>query len=106
MATREALERRIVEAIDLHRDLILEVAETIRQNPEIAFQEPRASALLAASIQRFGYEVEKPIGVPYTLMVWLPWTCGKSRNALATVPRTPVRAALADAITYVMDRRS
>lgn len=62
MATREELERRIIEAIDQHRNLILEVAETIRQNPEIAFQEHQASALLAASIQRFGYEVEKPIG--------------------------------------------
>ena len=62
MATREELEQRIIEAIDLHRELILEVAETIRQNPEIAFQEYQASALLAASIQKFGYEVEKPIG--------------------------------------------
>ncbi|MBX5444731.1 M20 family metallopeptidase [Sphaerobacter sp.] len=62
MADREELRRKVIEAIDQHRDRILEVAETIRVNPEIGYQEYKASALLASSIREFGYEVEKPAG--------------------------------------------
>lgn len=62
MADREQLRKRIIEAIDQHRDQIIQVAETIRQNPEIGYQEVKASALLASNIREFGYEVEKPAG--------------------------------------------
>ncbi len=62
MTERDELRRRIVEAIDRHRDEIIEVAETIRVNPEIGFQEHKASSLLTSRIARYGYEVEKPLG--------------------------------------------
>jgi amidohydrolase len=54
--------QRIVDAIEANRQTIIEVAETIRQNPEIAYQERQASALLAAKIGELGYEVEREAG--------------------------------------------
>ena len=62
MASREELRQRIIDAIDLNRDKILEVAETIRQNPELGYKEFKASQLLATNIREWGYEVEKPAG--------------------------------------------
>ena len=54
--------QRIVDAIEANRQAIIEVAETIRQNPEIAYQEREASALLASKIGELGYEVEREAG--------------------------------------------
>ncbi|HEX7102243.1 MAG TPA: M20 family metallopeptidase [Nitrolancea sp.] len=54
--------QRIVDAIEANRQAIIEVAETIRQNPEIAYQEREASALLASKIAELGYEVEREAG--------------------------------------------
>jgi amidohydrolase len=54
--------RRIVDAIEANRQAIIEVAETIRQNPEIAYQERKASTLLASKIGDLGYEVEREAG--------------------------------------------
>jgi amidohydrolase len=62
MPTREELRQRIVEAIDAHRDEIVAVGEEIRLNPEIGYQEVKASQLLASAIREYGYEVEQPAG--------------------------------------------
>jgi amidohydrolase len=63
MASREELRQRIIDAIEQHRDEIIEVAETIRLNPEIGYEEYQSSALLASKIdEQPGFEVEKPIG--------------------------------------------
>jgi amidohydrolase len=63
MASREELRQRIIDAIDAHRGEIVEVAETIRQNPEIGYEEYMASDLLARKIdEQPGFEVEKPLG--------------------------------------------
>jgi amidohydrolase len=63
MASREELRQRIIDAIEGHRDQIIEVAETIRQNPEIGYEEYMASDLLARKIdEQPGFEVEKPLG--------------------------------------------
>lgn len=59
---REALRQRVIDAIDAQREQILDVAETIRQNPEIGYQEVMASQLVASTIREHGYEVEKPAG--------------------------------------------
>lgn len=56
----EALRERIKQAINAERDHIIEVAETIRVNPEIGYQEFMASQLLADHLKEAGYEVEKP----------------------------------------------
>ena len=60
MATREELRQRIVDAIEAQRDEIVAVAEEIRQNPELGYQEVKASQLLASAIRDQGFEVEKP----------------------------------------------
>jgi amidohydrolase len=63
MASREELRQRIIDAIEAHRDEIIEVAEIIRQNPEIGYEEYMASDLLARKIDALpGFEVEKPVG--------------------------------------------
>jgi amidohydrolase len=62
MADREELRQRIIDAIEQNREKIIEVAETIRQNPELGYQEFMASQLLATNIREQGYEVEKPAG--------------------------------------------
>ena len=63
MPSREELRQRIVDAIEAHRDEIVEVSETIRQNPEIGYEEYQSSELLARKIdEQPGFEVEKPVG--------------------------------------------
>ncbi|HMM43337.1 MAG TPA: M20 family metallopeptidase [Thermomicrobiales bacterium] len=62
MAGRDELRKRIVDAIEAHRDEIIGVAETIRQNPEIGNEERMASALLASKMRDLGFEVEMPAG--------------------------------------------
>ncbi len=57
---KEELRARIKTAIDRERDHILEVAETIRTNPEYQFEEFMASQLIADSLREVGFEVEKP----------------------------------------------
>ncbi|HEU5423957.1 MAG TPA: M20 family metallopeptidase, partial [Nitrolancea sp.] len=62
MASREELRQRIVDAIEANRERIVAVGEEIRLNPEIGYEEVKASRLLAANIRDHGYEVEKPAG--------------------------------------------
>lgn len=62
MTERDELRKRIVDAIEAHRDEIVEVAEWIRQNPEVGNEEYQASALLSSKLAELGFEVEKPVG--------------------------------------------
>ncbi len=55
-----ALRQRIRDAIAGERSHIVEVAETIRVNPELGYQEYQASQLLADQLKEAGFEVEKP----------------------------------------------
>ena len=57
---KAALKERIKAAIRSERDHIVEVAETIRQNPEIGYEERMASQLLADHLVEVGFDVEKP----------------------------------------------
>lgn len=57
-----ALRERVKAAIAAEREHIIEVSETIRQNPELGFEEFMASTLLADHLREAGYEVEKPYG--------------------------------------------
>ncbi len=59
---REQQRQAIIDAIEQNRDAIIQVAETIRQTPEIAYQEREASSLLASRIAELGYEVERSAG--------------------------------------------
>jgi amidohydrolase len=56
------LRERVKDAIAKERNHVVEVAETIRQNPEIGYQEFMASQLMADHLKEAGYEVEKPYG--------------------------------------------
>ena len=56
------LKEQIAGAIDEHAPGIVQVALQIHQRPELGFQERFASQLLADSLQRQGFEVEKPLG--------------------------------------------
>ncbi len=59
---REELRQRIAAAIDEHAPGIIEVADAIHKRPELGYEERFASQLLADSLRRYGYEVEKPVG--------------------------------------------
>jgi amidohydrolase len=54
------LRERVKSAIAQDRNHVVEVAETIRQNPEIGYEEVMASQLLADHLREAGYDVEKP----------------------------------------------
>jgi amidohydrolase len=54
------LRERVKSAITQERNHVVEVAETIRQNPEIGYEEVMASQLLADHLRETGYDVEKP----------------------------------------------
>jgi amidohydrolase len=54
------LRERVKAAIASERAHIIEVAETIRQNPELGYEERMASQLLADHLKEAGFEVEKP----------------------------------------------
>jgi amidohydrolase len=54
------LRERVRNAIANSRDHLIEVAETIRQNPELGYEEVMASQLLADHLREAGFEVEKP----------------------------------------------
>ena len=57
---KQELRERVKAAIDREREHIVEVAETIRVNPEYQFEEFMASNLLADHLREVGYEVVKP----------------------------------------------
>src|SRR3954451_21020150 len=54
------LRERVKDAIAHERDHLIEVAETIRVNPELGYEERMASQLLADQLREAGFEVEKP----------------------------------------------
>lgn len=54
------LRERVKSAIAQERNHVVEVAETIRLNPEIGYEEVMASQLLADHLKEAGYDVEKP----------------------------------------------
>ncbi len=56
------VKRRIAEAVDRHRDEILELSHRIYANPEPAFEERQAAAWVAQVVARYGYRVEHPAG--------------------------------------------
>ena len=55
-----ALRDRVKQAIENERGHVVEVAETIRVNPELGYEERMASQLLADHLKEAGFEVEKP----------------------------------------------
>jgi amidohydrolase len=60
METRE-LKDRVCRAIDRMRDDLLRISRAIHANPELAFEEREAAALLVASLREGGLEVESGV---------------------------------------------
>jgi amidohydrolase len=56
------VKRRLAEAIEAHRDEILELSHRIHANPEPAFEEHKAAAWVAEAVARHGFAVEHPAG--------------------------------------------
>lgn len=53
---------RLAAAVEAHRAEILELSHRIHADPEPAFEEHHAAALVAEAVARHGYEVEHPAG--------------------------------------------
>ncbi len=56
----QSLRERVQTAITQAREHLVEVAETIRQHPELGYEEYMASQLLAENLRGIGFTVEKP----------------------------------------------
>lgn len=59
---RQDLYDAVLEAIDRERETILHVADQIHAHPEIAMEERFASDLLASTIERYDFSVERQAG--------------------------------------------
>lgn len=53
------LENQVLETIDRLQSELIEISRTIHSNPETAYQEYQASALLAARLEESGYQVQR-----------------------------------------------
>ncbi len=58
----DELKRRVIAEIDGWQDHLIRIADTIHANPELGFEEHQASALLADTLSRHGYRVERGVG--------------------------------------------
>ncbi len=54
--------RRLAEAVEARRELIIDVSHRIHANPEVAFEEHAAADLLAGILAGAGFEVTHPAG--------------------------------------------
>jgi amidohydrolase len=53
---------RVAEAVERHRDEILELSHRIHAHPEPAFEEEQAARWVAEAVAAHGFEVERPAG--------------------------------------------
>ncbi len=62
MDTRE-LKRRVCEAIDRHRDEIIGLGRTIRDNPEVGFKEFKTAAAVAKTFAAHGIPYQDKLAI-------------------------------------------
>jgi amidohydrolase len=55
------LKQRVVDEIEARRDELIRIADTIHANPELAFEEHTAAALLSDTLQDNGFAVERRV---------------------------------------------
>jgi amidohydrolase len=58
----DSAHEKVLEAIDSHRDLFVNVSKQIHANPELGREEYKASALLSSELEKFGFHVERKAG--------------------------------------------
>jgi len=61
MADPKKLKREVIAEIDSRKDELIHISETIHANPELAFQEFKAVALLASTLEKYGFTIEKGV---------------------------------------------
>jgi amidohydrolase len=61
MSNLEALKQRVIAEVDVRRDELIRIADTIHANPEIAFEEFESVALLSDTLEQNGFEVERGV---------------------------------------------
>jgi amidohydrolase len=61
MSDVELLKRRVMADVDGRRDALIHIADTIHANPEVAFEEVESAALLSATLEKEGFEVERGV---------------------------------------------
>jgi len=61
MTNVDELKQRVVAEVDARRDELIRISDTIHANPELAFQEFEAVALLTAVLEREGFAVQRGV---------------------------------------------
>ena len=61
MSNIDELKQRIVDEVDARRDELIRISDTIHANPELAFQEFEAAALLTSVLEREGFTVQRGV---------------------------------------------
>jgi amidohydrolase len=61
MSNVDELKQRVVDAIEARRDELIRIADTIHANPELAFEEYEAAALLSDTLEDNGFAVERGV---------------------------------------------
>lgn len=80
-----SLENAVLQAVDRDADELIRISRSIHQNPEIAYQERRSSALLQSALAKRGFEVESAAADIETAFV-----------AMTGAPSTPTVAIVAE----------
>ncbi|MCL4487194.1 MAG: M20 family metallopeptidase [Chloroflexi bacterium] len=62
MTDRSQLKQSVIAAVDAMRDNLIQTSLTLHANPEIAFQERKAAALLGDTLEKQGFVVERGVG--------------------------------------------
>ena len=60
---RSEMKRRVCEAIDRHRDVIIALGRTIRDNPELGFKEHKTAATVAKMFAAYGIPCQEKLAI-------------------------------------------
>ncbi len=61
--TKDVLKQAVIEAIDAHRDQIIQVGETIAAHPELGYKEFRTTEVVNVYLASLGLPVDHPIAI-------------------------------------------
>jgi amidohydrolase len=61
MSNVDQLKQRVIDEVNAWRDELIRISDTIHANPEIAFEEVKAAALLSSTLEENGFAVERGV---------------------------------------------